>query len=157
MHITEAMHRWQFVKKSSTVQTPIFSRNPNHKNTAGTKKKKSNFKLFMVASDDTTIQTNAFLQKECTAAEMQQSTFRKVCTAKGRTSVHRLNSGNGGVVQKAAGKPSLKAAKHILTALQRLPKCTVFSHQSKKEILHEQAAEKIWLSCLYCTYSKIPN
>lgn len=71
--------------------------------------------------------------------------------------MYRLHSGNGGVVQKAASKPSLQAAKHILTALQRLPKCTVFSHQSEKEILHEQAAEKIWLSCLYCTHSKIPN
>lgn len=34
---------------------------------------------------------------------------------------------------------------------------TVFIHRSKKEILHEQAAEKVWLSCLYCTHSKMPN
>lgn len=42
----------------------------------------------MVAPDDATFQT--FLQKECTAAEMQQSTFQEICTAKGRTAVHRL-------------------------------------------------------------------
>lgn len=40
VHTTEAMHRWQFVKKSSAVQTPIFLRNPNHKNTVGKKNPK---------------------------------------------------------------------------------------------------------------------
>lgn len=31
VHITETIHRWQFVKKSNTVATPKFSRAPNHK------------------------------------------------------------------------------------------------------------------------------
>lgn len=34
---------------------------------------------------------------------------------------------------------------------------TGFSYQSEKEISHEPAAKNAWLSCLYCTYPKLPN
>lgn len=68
--------------------------------------------------------------------------------------MHRLNSGNVGVVQKAAGKLSLQEAKHILTALQRLPKCTQASVTKARK--NEQAAKNAWLYCLYCTYPKMP-
>lgn len=123
MHITEAMHRWQFVKKSSAVQTPIFSGNPNHKNTAG--KRSQKFQTFhgctwwchlsnissegVYSSRDATVHLSRDLHSK-----------RKNCGAQAK-------SDNGEVVQKAASKPSLQAEKHNLTALQRLPECTRYS------------------------------
>lgn len=39
VHITEAMHKWQFIKKSSTAATPQFFKDPHHKKDVKNKKR----------------------------------------------------------------------------------------------------------------------
>lgn len=118
------MHRWQFVKKSSAVQTPIFSRNPNHKNTAGTKNITEISNLSWLH-----LMTPPF--KRISSEGVYSSRGATFHLSKGFHSKRKNLSVQASVVameelfkRQQASKPSLQAAKHILTALQRLPKCT---------------------------------